>query len=67
MKFILLGLSVYSYIFSFVNAWDVPPVNFIHDFASDHQLLSVTIYLPAESKIPWVTWHKKFFLKYVIT
>ena len=63
MKFILLGLLLYSCLLLLVNAWNVPPANFIHDFMSRHQLISVTIYLPEENKNPWGTWHKKFFLR----
>ena len=62
-KLISLGLFLQSYIILIVKAWDVPPANFIKEFAIEHQVTSITIYLPTEDASPWITWHKSHFSK----
>ena len=63
MKFVSLNLLFLSTCIKHVNGWDIPPANFIHEFATHHQLTSATFYLPTENAIPWLTWHKKHFSK----
>ena len=63
MKIVALNFLVTSCMFLFVNGWEIPPANFIHEFATEHQLTSATFYLPTEDAIPWLVWHKKHFSK----
>ena len=61
MNLISLGLFLQSSIVLIVEAWHVPPANFIKEFAIEHQVTSITIYLPAENENPWITWYKRDF------
>ena len=63
MKLLSLGLFLQSCTLLFVKAWDIPPANFIEEFAIEHQITSITIYLPTENASPWITWHKRHFSK----
>ena len=63
LKLIFLGLFLQSCFILSVKAWHVPPANFIKEFAIEHQVTSITIYLPIENASPWITWHKKDFSK----
>ena len=67
MEFILLGLIfAQSILCPLIHAWVVPPGNFINEFANQHQLTSITIYLPSNMADPWVSWYRKYFSKYVL-
>ena len=68
MEFIFLGLIFAQWICSIamIHAWVVPPANFINEFAIQHQLTSITIYLPTNMADPWVSWYRKYFSKYVL-
>ena len=64
MELILLGL-IFAQCISPIVAWVVPPANFITEFAIQHQLTSVTIYLPTNMADPWISWYRKYISKYV--
>ena len=64
MKILFTGLLLQSYFLLFTMAWDVPPANFIKEFAIEHQITSITIYMPTENVSPWIAWHKEHFAKF---
>ena len=47
-------------------AWDIPPANFLCEFAIAHDRSSIIIYLPNNLSKEWINWHKNSFSKYVL-
>ena len=57
-----------SFCFTLVSAWQLPPPNFVKEFANRYQLKSICIYFPKkiEEDTQWLLkWHKEYFSKYV--
>ena len=39
-----------------VNAWNLPPSKFLHEFAKEHDRKNIILHLPENSQSKWIKW-----------